>query len=116
MLSDIRLAVRGLRKAPALSAVAIASLALGIGPNVTMFSAAREMILDDVSATQPDRLARVDTGLTYALYRDLRGTGIFEDVAFHTGFHDEICLVYRADLQNSTAARGLAAEITRALT
>jgi DNA-binding transcriptional LysR family regulator len=31
------------------------------------------------------------------------------------GFHDEICLVYRADLQNSAASRSLAAEIARAL-
>ncbi len=88
MLSDLRHAVRGLRKAPALSAVAIASLALGIGANVTAYSVAREMIFDDVSAVRPGRLARLDAGLTYARYRELRGTGVFQDLAFNTGLHD----------------------------
>jgi putative ABC transport system permease protein len=90
MLADLRHAVRGLRKAPALSAVAIASLALGIGANVTAYSVAREMIFDDISAVQPDRLARIDSGVTYAHYRDLRAAGIFQDLAFETGFHDAI--------------------------
>jgi putative ABC transport system permease protein len=90
MLTDLRHAIRGLRKAPGLSAIAIASLALGIGANVTVYSVTREMILDDASAARPDRLARVDTGLSYAQYRNLRGAGIFEDVAFETGFHDAI--------------------------
>jgi hypothetical protein len=71
MLADLRHAVRGLRKAPALSAVAIASLALGIGANVTAYSVAREMIFDDISAVQPDRLARIDGGVAYARYREL---------------------------------------------
>ena len=90
MLADLRHAVRGLRKAPALSAVAIASLALGIGANVTAYSVAREMIFDDISAVQPDRLARIDAGVTYARYRDLRAAGVFQDLAFDTGFHDAI--------------------------
>ncbi len=90
MLTDLRFAVRGLRKAPALSAVAIASLALGIGANVTVFSVAREMILDDVSAAQPDRLARLDAVVTYAQWHDLRRAAVFQDVAFHAGLHDAI--------------------------
>jgi predicted permease len=90
MLDDLRHAVRGLGKAPALTAVAAASLALGIGANVTAYSVAREMILDDVSASRPDRLARIDAGVTYARYRELRGGGAFQDLAFDTGFHDAI--------------------------
>src|SRR5215467_10116728 len=90
MLPDLRHAARGLRKAPALSVVAIASLALGIGANVTAYSVAREMILDDVSAVRPDRLARIDAGVTYARYRELLGGGAFQDLAFDTGFHDAI--------------------------
>ncbi len=86
--ADLRLAVRGLRKAPALSAVAIASLALGIGGNVTAYSVAREMIFDDVSAVRPERLARIDSGVTYARYRELRAAGAFQDLACDTGFHD----------------------------
>jgi hypothetical protein len=44
VVSDCNHAVRGLRKSPALAAVAIGSLALGIGANVTVFSVVREMI------------------------------------------------------------------------
>lgn len=81
-------AVRSLRKFPALAATAIASLALGIGANVTIYSVVREMILDDLSARQPDRLARVDAAVSYGTYRDLRRAGVFQDLAFETGLFD----------------------------
>jgi putative ABC transport system permease protein len=91
LLTDFSHAVRGLRKAPVLAAVAIASLALGIGANVTVFSVVREMILDDLSARRPDRLDRVEgMDVSYTLYRELRTAGAFEDLAFHRGLHDRI--------------------------
>src|ERR1700694_5882393 len=86
LLTDFSHAVRSLRKSPALAAVAVASLALGIGANVTIYSVVREMILDDLSARQPDRLARVDGTVTYAQYRELRRADVFQDLAFDTGF------------------------------
>ncbi|MGP0073897.1 MAG: ABC transporter permease [Bryobacteraceae bacterium] len=85
LLGDLVHAARGLRQSPALAAIAIVSLALGIGANVTIYSIVREMIFDDISARQPDRLARIDAQITYAQYRDLRGTGAFQDLAFETG-------------------------------
>ena len=47
---DLALAARGLRKSPALSFIAIASFALGIGANVTIYSVVREMIFDDITS------------------------------------------------------------------
>src|SRR5215469_4067249 len=97
--SDLRHTLRGLRKSPALAAIAILSLAFGIGANITIYSIVREMILDDLSARQPDRLARVDTEVPSARYRDLRQTGVFQDLAFNgwltdvnwtNGIHGEI--------------------------
>ncbi|SPE42680.1 conserved membrane hypothetical protein [Candidatus Sulfopaludibacter sp. SbA3] len=79
---------RFLRRSPALTAAAIASLALGIGANVTVYSVVREMVLDDLSATQPDRLVRIDTQLPYSRYRDLRAAGVFQDLAFQVGLGD----------------------------
>ncbi len=79
---------RFLRQSPALTAAAIASLALGIGANVTVYSVVREMVLDDLSATQPDRLARVDAQLSYSRYRELRAAGVFQDLAFQVGLGD----------------------------
>jgi putative ABC transport system permease protein len=86
LLTDLRQALRGLRKTPAFFAVAVASLALGIGVNVTVYSVAREMILDDLSARRPDRLVRIGDVVGIARYRDLRAAGIFQDLAFDTGF------------------------------
>jgi predicted permease len=90
-LLDLRQAMRGLQKAPALATVAIASLALGIGANVTVFSVVREMVLDGLSAASPAGLARVE-GLdaSYTLYRQLRSAGPFADLAFYRNFGDRI--------------------------
>jgi len=88
LLTDFRQAVRGLRKSPTLAGIAISSLAFGIGANVTVYSVVREMILDDLSARQPDRLARVDVDLSYVLYRDLRQAKVFQDLAYYHSFRD----------------------------
>lgn len=79
---------RFLRRSPALAAAAITSLALGIAANVTVYSIVREMVLDDLSASQPDRLARVDAQVSYGQYRQLRAAGVFQDLAFQLGFGD----------------------------
>jgi putative ABC transport system permease protein len=90
-MSDFKNAARSLRRAPALVAVAILSLALGIGANVTVFSVVREMILDDLSARRPQQLARVDgADVSYALYRELRLAGPFADLAFYRGLSDRV--------------------------
>jgi len=90
-MSDFRHALRGLRRSPALVTVAILSLVLGIGANVTVFSVVREMILDDLSARHPERLARLEgVDVSYAVYRDLRLAGPFEDLAFYRGLGDRI--------------------------
>jgi putative ABC transport system permease protein len=100
VLTDIIHAARSLYKSPALTAVAIASLALGIGANITIYSVVREMILDDMSALQPDRLARIDAKISYATYRDLRRAGVFHDLAFETGLFD---MNWNIGAQNSAA-------------
>jgi hypothetical protein len=82
LLSDLFHAARALRKSPVLAVIAIASLALGIGPNVTIYSVVREMVFDDLSARQPGRLARIDAVTGYATYRDPRRAAVFEDPAF----------------------------------
>jgi putative ABC transport system permease protein len=85
ILKDLRYALRGLRRSPAFALVAVSSLALGIGVNVTVFSIAREMILDDLSASQPGRLVRLGAAISSARYRDLNHAGIFQGLAFDTG-------------------------------
>jgi hypothetical protein len=86
---DLLYAARVLAKSPGLVVVAVASLALGIGANITAYSVVREMILDDLSAREPQRLARAGGEVDYAMYRELRHAGVFQDLAFNR--HLNVC-------------------------
>jgi putative ABC transport system permease protein len=59
MLHDLRLALRGLVRAPLASMLAIVCLALGIGTNATMFSVVSGMILSPLPFRDADRLVTV---------------------------------------------------------
>ncbi len=56
---DVRYALRALRKSPAFSLVAIASLSLGIGANTAVFSLMDVLLIRPLPVAQPDRLALV---------------------------------------------------------
>lgn len=76
---DLRLAVRAVRQSPGVAAIAILSLALGIGANVTVYSVVREMIVDDLSAQRAGFLAALSgLGLILALI------GLYGSVSYAT--------------------------------
>jgi predicted permease len=54
--ADIRYAIRMLAKSPGFTAIAIGSLALGIGANTVIFTAAQHMLLDRLAVPHPDQL------------------------------------------------------------
>ncbi|MGD2215265.1 MAG: hypothetical protein PVJ64_00860 [Gemmatimonadales bacterium] len=56
---DLRFAVRHSLRWPGVSAVAIATLALGIGVNVAIFSVYKAILLEPLPYPEPDRLVRV---------------------------------------------------------
>jgi putative ABC transport system permease protein len=61
-LLDIRYAIRALRRSPGFSAVAILSLALGIGANTAIFSLINPVILKTLPVSHPEQLIRVTMG------------------------------------------------------
>ena len=58
---DIRLAFRGLRNSPIVSAAAVLSLALGIGANTAIFSVVNALFLRALPVVEPHRLVTVSS-------------------------------------------------------
>ena len=61
-MQDLRSALRALRATPIVTAVAVLSLALGIGANTAIFSILNSLVLRTLPVDAPDRLALVEAG------------------------------------------------------
>ncbi len=83
-LKDVRYAFRTLLASPVFAAIAVLSLALGIGANTTIYRVIDELLLHDVTAFHPERLLRVGAfGISYPNYRDLARSGVFKSLALY---------------------------------
>jgi hypothetical protein len=59
---DIRLALRVFRKIPAMTAVALVSLALGIGANTAIFSLLNAVLLQTLPVPHPEQIVAHSAG------------------------------------------------------
>src|SRR5258708_40286388 len=84
ILQDLRYAVRSLRKAPLFTAVAVFSLAFGIGANTAIFSLINQVILQLLPVQHPEELVLLNSrgphygsntgsnAISYPMYQDIR--------------------------------------------
>ena len=108
MVSNLRFAFRTLRKTPFVTAVAIVSLALGIGANAAIFSLFNQLLLRPLPVPEPHRLVNLlapgpkpgnqscgqastrdncDDVFSYPMFRDLeRQQTVFTGIAAHVLF------------------------------
>jgi len=76
---DVKLAARTLRKNPGFTAVAVLSLALGIGANTAVFSLINALILRTLPVHEPGRLVLLST-LNPNGQKELLSVAIFEEI------------------------------------
>ncbi len=104
-MRPIKLAIRMLLKTPFVTAIAVASLALGIGANAAIFSLFNEILLQPLPVTEPSRLVNLgapgpkpgsqncsqagdcDVVFSYPMFKDLeKQQTVFTGIAAHVGF------------------------------
>lgn len=92
-IQDLRYAFRAMRRTPALTAVIVLSLAIGIGANTAMFSVADVLFLKPLPYPHPDRLALLFLKIPgLGIQRDWPSPGEFEDIRSQNQWFSEMSI------------------------
>src|SRR5439155_6328118 len=91
LAADVRYGLRMLRKSPGFSAVAILTIALGIGATTAIFSVVDATLLRPLPYPEPEQLVSIqddlpgvgahDSGMSEPEWQDLQHSGIFQYVS-----------------------------------
>jgi predicted permease len=130
VLQDLRYAVRLLRKSPGFAAIAIATMALGVGATTAIFSVIDATLLHPLPYPHPQELVRVEdnlagvgaqnVGISIPELQDLQGSGIFQYVSIYgfgsvnlTGSAQPTRVAFRPVSPNYFAVLGVDAQLGR---
>jgi putative ABC transport system permease protein len=96
LASDVRYAIRQLRRTPSFAAAAILTLAIGIGANSAIFSVVNAVVFRPLPFHQPGSLVSVEsmnvrdtprpTTLSYFTFFEFRRAGVFERIVCYRDF------------------------------
>jgi putative ABC transport system permease protein len=88
---DVRYGLRMLRKSPGFTAIAVATIAIGIGATTAIFSVVDSMLLRPLPYPHPEQLVSIeddlpgvgarDVGMSQPEWQDLQRSGIFQYVS-----------------------------------
>jgi predicted permease len=95
IIKDIKFALRGLAKHPAFTAIAVVTLALGIGGSTSIFTVVNAALVRGLPYKSPDRLYHIweqvpkqefpKREFSYPDYQDYQQNNVFEGLAAYTG-------------------------------
>jgi predicted permease len=98
LIQDLRYGLRMLRKSPGFTAVAVVTLALGIGANVAIFTVVRAVLLKPLPFSHPEQVVRVYDDLRGANTRDVRmSLPEFWDLGQKSGVFQDISVTFPGD-------------------
>ena len=96
LASDVRYAIRQLRRTPSFAAAAILTLAIGIGANSAIFSVVNAVVFRPLPFRQPASLVSVEsmsvrgtprpTSLSYFTFFEFRRAGVFDRIVCYRDF------------------------------
>jgi MacB-like periplasmic core domain/FtsX-like permease family len=127
---DVRYGARMLRKAPGFTAIAVMTIAIGIGATTAIFSVVDATLLHPLPYREPEQLVSIvddlpgvgaqDVGMSVPELKDLQASGIFEYVSpigggdvNLTGSSEPIRIRFRGIAPNYFALLGAKAQLGR---